>query len=274
MTGIVILNYNSISLVQKLCSNLDNVKEIYKIVIVDNNSTDNSKQKILKLKNFKIDVIFSKKNDGYASGNNIGIKYLMKKYEKIKNICILNPDVEIEDKDIFLKLNQELEKDNSLGIVAPFMLMNGIKNLQLNYWKNPTKFDNLFLILGITNKLYKKLFWKKQVIPGCFLYFSKKLIKDINFLDEETFLYQEENILYKKLELVNKKMKIIENIYYNHNHEHKEKTYKNELFHNQILLESTLCYEKKYNQKYSKYTCQILKKLFYIRKLELFLKHL
>ncbi|MGL5278852.1 MAG: glycosyltransferase [Cetobacterium sp.] len=272
MVGIIILNYNSSKLVKKLCENLKNIKNISKIVIVDNDSTDNSINELKNIINSKIDLISSKENRGYSAGNNKGIKYIIRTYKDIEKICILNPDVEILDEEIFDKLSKELERDSSLGIISPFMLMNGKKKINLTYWKVPQGLDNIFLSLGLTNKLYKKLFWKREVIPGSFLFFSKTLIKEIDFLDEEVFLYQEENILFQKLKSINKKMKIIESIYYNHNHEHKDTSLNNKLFHNRVLFDSMIYYEKKYNKKYSFITIKILKFFIKLRKIELKLK--
>lgn len=270
--GIVILNYNSVELVKSLCMNLEKVKKISKIVVVDNSSTDNSVAELKKILNSKVDLVFSETNNGYSSGNNKGIKYLIEKYEDIQNICILNPDVEILDEEIFEKLNEELERNEDLGIISPFMLMNGKKKINLTYWKAPQGIDNIFLSLGLSNRFYKKITWKKEVIPGSFLFFNKKLIKEINFLDENVFLYQEENILYQKLKNINKRMKIIENTYYNHNHEHKDRSLNNELFHNKILFNSMIYYEQKYNSKYSFITIKILKILTKLRQIELKLK--
>lgn len=273
MVGVVILNYNSSILTEKLCNNLEKIEGIEKIIIVDNRSTDNSVKNLKKLENNKIVLVISDKNKGYAYGNNLGIKYIIKNFKSIKYMCILNPDVEIEDSKIFIKLIDSLKKDKSLGIISPFMLMNGKYDKQLTYWKCPEKRDNLFLSLGFTNKFYKKINYKKEVIPGSFLFFSTKVIKKINFLDEGTFLYHEENILYKKLKSYNLKMKIIEEVQYNHNHEHKERTLENILYHNKILFESTLFFEKHYNIQFANFNIIFLKFLFYIRSIEIYMKY-
>ncbi|MGL4672107.1 glycosyltransferase [Cetobacterium sp.] len=273
MIGVVILNYNSSKLTENLCKSLENIEKINKIIIVDNMSTDNSRDRLKKILNRKIDFVFANENKGYACGNNLGIKYILKNFKEIKSIAILNPDIEISNINIFDLLQKELDKDKELGIISPFMKMNGQEKRQLNYWKSPQKFDNLFLILGLTNRLYKNLLYKEEVIPGSFLYFNIETIKTIDYFDEGTFLYQEENILYQKLKKIGKKMKIIETIDYNHNHDHKPKTFESENYHNKILFDSTIYYEKKYNQKYSKFNIRVLNILFRIRKVEIFMKH-
>lgn len=274
MVGIVILNYNSSKLTLKLLKDLEDIKEVKKIIIVDNNSQDDSVETIRKVINKKIILIENKENRGYASGNNIGIKYLINNFKKINYITILNPDIEISNKNIFIILKKFLEKNKEAGIIAPLMFLNGKYLESLISWKMPEKFDNLFNCLGITKKIVD-IFQKKKernVIPGSFLFFKKETIKKINYLDEGTFLYYEENILAQKLKEIEKKMLIVSNINYNHVHLAERKKLKNKLFHNNIYFNSMIYYEKKYNQKYSKITIPIIKILFLIRKIEIFFK--
>lgn len=274
MIGIVILNYKSSKLILKLLKDLEDIKEVKKIIIVDNNSQDDSVETFKKVINKKIILIENKENRGYASGNNIGIKYLINNFKKINYITILNPDIEISNKNIFIILKNFLEKNKEAGIIAPLMFLNGKYLESLISWKMPEKFDNLFNCLGITKKI-ENIFQRKKeknVIPGSFLFFKKEIIENINYLDEGTFLYYEENILAQKLKKIKKKMLIVSNINYNHVHSSERKKLKNKLFHNNIYFNSMIYYEKKYNQKYSKITIPIIKILFLIRKIEIFFK--
>lgn len=274
MIGIVILNYNSSKLILKLLKDLEDIKEVKKIIIVDNNSQDDSVETLRKIINEKIILIENDENRGYSAGNNIGIKYLIKNFREIEYITILNPDIEISNKNIFIILKSFLEKNKEAGIIAPLMFLNGKYQKNLSSWKVPEKFDNLFNCLGITKKI-ENIFQRKKeknVIPGSFLFFKKETIKNINYLDEGTFLYYEENILAQKLKKIKKKMLVVSNINYNHVHSSERKKLKNKLFHNNIYFNSMIYYEKKYNQKYSKITIPIIKILFLIRKIEIFFK--
>ena len=276
MIGIVILNYNSYDLTLKLVKNLETKIGIEKIIIIDNNSTNDSVNHLRNIKNKKIILIENKENRGYSAGNNIGIKYLIKNFESIKYIGILNPDIEIKEKNTFIELIEKLEKENKLGIISPLMLMNGKLDKKLISWKLPQKFDNIFNCLGVTKKIKDILDLKKEkeVIPGSFLFFSKETIQKINYLDEGTFLYYEENILAQKLKKIDKVMKVISDIEYNHIHSIERNDIKRKLFHNKICFDSMIYYEKNYNQKYSKINIPIIKVLYYFRILEIFIKNL
>ncbi len=69
--GIVILNYNDSETTVKLLDMIKEYKILESIVVVDNNSTDNSYEVLKKFENNKIKVIKSKINKGYGYGNNI-----------------------------------------------------------------------------------------------------------------------------------------------------------------------------------------------------------
>ena len=74
-TGIVILNYNDSENTIKMIEQIKDYKCFSKIVIVDNCSTDDSVEKITPYIRNHIVLLEAKKNKGYASGNNIGLKY-------------------------------------------------------------------------------------------------------------------------------------------------------------------------------------------------------
>ena len=92
MTGIVILNYNDYKTTSEMLENIKNMKVLDHIVVVDNNSSDNSLKELDKYKSKKIDIVANKENKGYAYGNNVGIKYLRDNY-KCDYVFISNPDI-------------------------------------------------------------------------------------------------------------------------------------------------------------------------------------
>lgn len=77
---LIVLNYNDAITTKKLINNAENIKKIDKIVVVDNNSSDNSLEELEKLKGEKTDVIKAEKNGWYAYGNNYGVTYAIRNY--------------------------------------------------------------------------------------------------------------------------------------------------------------------------------------------------
>ncbi len=224
-TGIIIVNYNDFTSTEKLIHNIKNYRVIDKIVVVDNHSSDDSPQKLKKLKLPKLKVIINEENKGYSYAINTGAKYLIAEYKEC-NIIISNADVIIdkeEDIEILIKL---LHRKN-VGIVAPTILERKTKN---RGWKNPTPKQEIVLNLAYIHRFFRKkyLYYDEDyyqgdfsivdVLSGCFFLIQSKTLQAVNYLDDHVFLYYEENILAKKLQ-VKKKINLVSNkVTIIHNH--------------------------------------------------------
>lgn len=93
---------------QKRCKNL-------RVVVVDNASADNESKRIKK-KFPWVCLIQNKKNYGFAKGNNIGIKYALKKFNP-NYIFLLNNDTEVKSNAI-KSMVEFAESRKETGIVG------------------------------------------------------------------------------------------------------------------------------------------------------------
>lgn len=217
-----IINYNDYETTETLIGNIKNYKSIYKIVIVDNNSTDDSFIKLKELVNDKI-LVVKNSNSSYASGINFAAKTIFKE-EKCFNMVVSNSDIIIKNDDDLNILNNDFKND--IGVVAPVINTHGEKGMG---WPitTPNKeiLFNIPLIsryfrkkyLGYNDSYYKDDVTEVSVVSGCFFLISSDALKSINFLDEGTHLYYEENILSIRLrnkgfkELIDKRVEVIHN---------------------------------------------------------------
>lgn len=186
---IVIVSFFSKHHVLRICKQLKN----YKIIIIEN-SNDRSLLKILKKKK-NIKIFFPKKNLGYGKGNNFGISKI-----KSKNALILNPDTEIDKKNI----NNLIKASNNIkdfGIIFP-------------------RLDNLK-----TKKIFKKKqdlieidykFVGNDIVSGCGMLININVIKKIGFFDKNIFLYKEETDLIKRCSENQIKCYVLKNSKINH----------------------------------------------------------
>lgn len=230
MHGIVALAYNNIEEVKEFIKITYLCKEVDKIVIVDNCSNNNLYyyiKKFINEKKFsdKVDIIKTIKNGGYAYGNNIGIKYLQKKYNP-EYISVANTDIILSDKSIQC-CKQFLEHNANAGIVAPLMI--SMRNEpMMSFWKQPSIKDIIIDNLIIFNRIKKKrndkiINQEKNVLPvdvisGSFFMAKTELYTAINYLDPDTFLYSEENILSMRIKNINHQNYVLNNCNYIHNH--------------------------------------------------------
>lgn len=195
--SIVILNYNGYEdTVECINSLLDIESEIYQIILVDNNSPDDSG--ILLNQKFKdiqrVTFIQSNDNKGYAAGNNIGIEYAIS--QGAKYVCVLNNDTVVPQN--FLENLMEHVIENPNHIISP-------KILDYKDFHNPNKreikhinVNKLNFKRGIaTEKIAidtERTFVKANnlIFYGCCFIASSETFKKVGYLNEDYFLYFEE----------------------------------------------------------------------------------
>ena len=76
----LIVNYNDYDNTFKLLKNIKNYNVIDEIVVVDNNSNIECKNKLKEIKIKRLTILLSSENRGYGSAINIGCRYIKKKY--------------------------------------------------------------------------------------------------------------------------------------------------------------------------------------------------
>lgn len=250
---LVVLNYRDYETTFNFIENIKTYDSINKIVIVDNNSNDGSYEKLIKLSNEKIHVIKSEKNGGYSYGNNVGIKYAIKTFNP-RYIIISNPDVSFKNETIY-NMMEVYEKYDSIAIVAPKMIdKSGIQSC----WKLPKYHIDLLLASSIIHKIIGNPYVYNQdelnkdinfveVLSGSFFMIPTKIIQEINYMDEDVFLYCEEIILSKKLLNKGYKNILINNDSFIHEHSVSiNKSISSRVNQHRILFDSKEIYYKKY----------------------------
>lgn len=116
LTYIIILNFNSY---EETLRCIESVKKIeydnYKVIVVDNNSTDES---VSVLRESTEDFLLLENGDnlGYAKGNNVGIEYGLN--QGADYICVLNNDVEVKKDFLKIIIDYMIENEN-VGICGP-----------------------------------------------------------------------------------------------------------------------------------------------------------
>lgn len=280
--AIIVLNYNNYELTYECVKNLKTLEINFPIIIVDNNSLNNSfeflKENLKKYEN--IHIIKNSINSGYASGNNYGIQYAINNIGKFDYIAIMNPDVKITYKEIFINLINKLDKNEEVAGITGIMINNKDVNLYGTFWNIPTKKDIILNYSTIIRKIrdsYKKKILKIDgdfddmsyvgVVTGSFFIIKKKVFEEIGFFDENTFLYNEENILAIKLKRIGYRFSISINDYFFHNHVYTNTlNLKGRFRIEKILFDSTKYLIKKY---YDKNLISFLYLMRFIKKTEI-----
>ena len=253
-TGFLIINYNDFESTEKLINNIKDYKIIDEIIVVDNKSTDNSLKQLKKIKLTNLKIVSSDKNDGYSSAINLGCKELIKDLGKC-NIIISNADIIINKEDDLKQLLDDLNKKD-IGVVAPTILEHNNLN---RGWKMPKPIVEVLLNLPYIHRFirrkyvfYKDEYYKNKtsivdVVSGCFFLIKSSVLEEINYLDENVFLYYEENILSSKLKKIDKKVLVNNNINIVHNHSVTINKNLNKIKKYKMQKKSQYYFEKNYN---------------------------
>lgn len=237
LVGIVILNYNRAKLTIDCVNSIKYQSHTnYKIIVVDNDSPETNQKEILKTElSQDVILILNPKNGGYAAGNNVGARYC----SDVLNtdfVFILNNDTILDDKNTIKELLSVFNHNQRISAVSP---LTGVTS-NINVVNNETQVRRLvrpsdFIICNISllSKLpffkykvdhylyadimpFEKRTYEVDTINGAAFMIPNSILKEINYLDESTFLYGEEFILGLKLKKLNKVCAITGNIVLKH----------------------------------------------------------
>lgn len=222
----LIVNYNDYDNTFKLLKNIENYNVIDEIVVVDNNSNIECRNKLKEIKIKRLTILLSSENRGYGSAINIGCRYIKKKYGNA-NIFISNSDIIINKEDALIELVNNLNNNDKMCAIAPVIKQNG--ELVCG-WRLLSIIDALILNVPKFNRKYerKKLLYnyndledglnEAEVISGCFFLIKLDALEKINYFDENLFLYYEENTIFYKLKKLGYKVYVNKNVEIIHNH--------------------------------------------------------
>lgn len=200
--AVVILNYNTW---QKTISEIDMISSLFhlksdQLIVVDNDSGNDSYEQLKKRKADKYHLIRAKNNNGYAAGNNIGMKYAYRL--GYQYAWIINNDILIEDAMLLHKMLNILVKDDRLAVVNPDIYAPD-GHMFNRESKRPSFYD---YTLGMSayrraGRQIKDLGSYGYVYrpQGCCMLVDLHKIKEAGYMDEHTFLYGEEVILAERL---------------------------------------------------------------------------
>lgn len=241
-TALIILNYNN---VEDTLNCIDSV-EIFnsaaiKYIIVDNGSSRHNASSLLQAslkERFKdrlvvltdkdvplvelpyVTLVESSTNDGYAQGNNKGLK-LAYEDRSITKVMILNNDILFVE-DIIPGLLKYLKDLPDAAIVSPMLYSKELEKIDYTCARRKSTIGeeilyntcSHFFCSYVESKLRKRYILldsdiSKRVIPidlpsGSCMLLEKQMFVEIGSFDPHTFLYWEEQILHEKIRKIGK----------------------------------------------------------------------
>lgn len=207
--AIVILNWNTLELTKITIESFLQINTKgyqYQIVLVDNGSKAECIDGLERLykKNKKITIIKSLTNEGYAEGNNIGIRWSLK--NNFEYIMIANSDIRVEP-DFLNKLFSKVSKNPKLFVAPKIYFEKGYEFHKDRYskselgkviWAMGGKIDwnNIYAsniaIDEVDHGQYNQQIPAPDFISGCCFLVNSKIFNEIGMFDRKYFLYMED----------------------------------------------------------------------------------
>lgn len=193
--AIVILNWNGLAdTVECLDSLVKIAYPNYETVVIDNGSRGNDVQTLKEKYRESIHLISNRKNEGFAGGCNIGIKWALE--NNAAYVLLLNNDT-TGSKNFLRELVEVARNNERIGIVGPKVYHydepNSIATAggKINFWTGNTP------LIGRSSIDHGQFDCIKEVdfVSGCALLIKVETIRKIGMLDERYFAYYEETDL-------------------------------------------------------------------------------
>ena len=157
-------------------------------------------------------ILHCAENLGYARGNNLGVRFLLKHHPDIDKLLFSNDDIELIDSNTVDVLAARLDKQPELASVGP-----GVVNLQETpqppFFSPPSPWHIVRRNIGIPflgNSFFAPK-WNPRCpaqnvysVGGCFFMVRTADFLNAGMFDERTFLYWEELILGARFQAIGK----------------------------------------------------------------------
>lgn len=200
---IIIVTYNAEKWIDKCFSGFINMPANWKVIAIDNNSSDNTLE-ILNMRYPFVETIEIKENLGFAKANNIGLAMALN--DDVDNVLLLNQDAWISIDDI-KKLIEVQNKNTDYYILTP-LHYNGSETA-LDYGFSEYIMSCKELLKDAVSQQLKKEVYSTNYCNAAMWLLSKDCLKDIGGFNPSFYHYGEDDNYLHRLFYQNKKLGIV-----------------------------------------------------------------
>jgi len=206
MFSLIIVSFNTKEILKNALSSIFAYcpREMFEVIVIDNNSGDGSAEMLNNFFGDKIKLIINKHNAGFGAANNLGAKIARGEY-----LFFLNSDI-IAKEDILSGLAKIFESRPEIGILAPRLILPDGSEQKFASGNFPSLAD---LILGkIKKDAAEKKYIKIDWVSGAALAIRKNLFDQAGGFDENFFMYFEDIDLCKRVKDISYQVAVLPSI--------------------------------------------------------------
>lgn len=199
---VIIVNWNSLAYLRGCLCSLPATGQsfAYEVIVVDNQSTDDSRR-ALKTEEFSgIQVLLPDRNLGFVRANNLAARAA-----RGRNLLFLNPDTLVVG-DALTQMTRALDEDDRLGIVG-CLLLNGDQTVQTTCVQPIPTLSNQLLGLDFLRQRFPRLsMWGIRVlseppssdakpvavVSGACLMIKRRVFDQLGGFSRDYYMYAEE----------------------------------------------------------------------------------
>ncbi len=210
---IIIVTYNGLKWIDRCLKSCGD----YPVVVVDNNSSDNTVEYI-KEKYPNVNLIEQEKNLGFGKANNIGISYALNR--GVDFVFLLNQDAYLVD-DCLNRLINIQQKNNEFGILSPIHLNGEGTHLDHNFSYYIFKSRN-FYSDHVLNKSLNGIYEVPFVNAAGWM-ISRNCLETVGGFDPMFFHYGEDDNYCQRLYFHGFKLGVVSEVFLRHDRIQKSK---------------------------------------------------
>lgn len=210
--SIVIVNYKTPDLTIRCIESVYNsiTQYSYEIIVVDNCSADESKQRIT-AKFPEVIFISNSENEGFGRANNLGVKKA-----NGENLLFLNSDMLLLPNTINDCLKY-IHQEHNIGVLG-CKLLNEDGSLQKSVYHYVGDYMGVLHTNLLIDYFFKPKLPSIKAVMGAFMIIPKSLFNDVKGFDPDFFMYAEELDLCRRIANKNVEIKYLDTVVAIHKH--------------------------------------------------------
>jgi GT2 family glycosyltransferase len=189
---IIVLNWNGFRDTLECLDSLKNLSyPTYRVIVVDNASTDGS-QALIRDQFPEVTLIENSENLGFTGGNNVGMRRAL--MDGSDYVLLLNNDTELAP-DFLRFLVEASESDSKIGIAGPIIYYYDHPQIIWSAGGAINRRKGQTWMVGLNENdqgQFGHAYRDVDFVTGCAMLVKMRVLKRVGFLDERFFAYYEE----------------------------------------------------------------------------------